>query len=72
MTNKHRHAGIPRWIALPAACAVLFLLVPFIALLVRIDWVQFPHLFTQALGSQALALSPVLPRPLPALLSGFL
>lgn len=57
MTNKHRHAGIPRWIALPAACAVLFLLVPFIALLVRIDWVQFPHLFTQALGSQALALS---------------
>lgn len=57
MTNKHRHAGIPRWIALPATCAVLFLLVPFIALLVRIDWVQFPHLFTQALGSQALALS---------------
>ena len=57
MTNKHRHAGIPRWIVLPAACAVLFLLVPFIALLVRIDWVQFPHLFTQALGSQALALS---------------
>ena len=57
MTNKHRHAGIPRWIALPASCAVLFLLVPFIALLVRIDWVQFPHLFTQALGSQALALS---------------
>lgn len=57
MTNKHRHAGIPRWIALPAVCAVLFLLVPFIALLVRIDWVQFPHLFTQALGSQALALS---------------
>ena len=57
MTNKHRYAGIPRWIALPAACAVLFLLVPFIALLVRIDWGQFPHLFTQALGSQALALS---------------
>ena len=57
MTNKHRHAGIPRWIAFPAACAVLFLLVPFIALLIRIDWVQFPHLFTQALGSQALALS---------------
>ena len=57
MTNKHRHAGIPRWIVLPAACAVLFLLVPFIALLIRIDWVQFPHLFTQALGSQALALS---------------
>ncbi|MDU1430773.1 MAG: ABC transporter permease [Actinomyces sp.] len=57
MTNKHRHAGIPRWIALPAACAVLFLLVPFIALLLRIDWVQFPHLFTQALASQALALS---------------
>ena len=57
MTNKHRHVGIPRWIALPAACAVLFLLVPFIALLIRIDWVQFPHLFTQALSSQALALS---------------
>ena len=57
MMNKHRHAGIPRWIALPASCAVLFLLVPFIALLVRIDWVQFPHLFTQALSSQALALS---------------
>ena len=57
MRKKHRHAGIPRWIALPAACAVLFLLVPFIALLLRIDWVQFPHLFTQALASQALALS---------------
>ena len=57
MMHTHRHAGIPRWIALPAACAVLFLLVPFIALLIRIDWVQFPHLFTQALGSQALALS---------------
>ena len=57
MTNKHRYAGIPRWIALPAACAGLFLLVPFIALLIRIDWVKFPHLFTQALASQALALS---------------
>lgn len=57
MTNKHRYAGIPRWIALPAACAVLFLLVSFIALLIRIDWVQFPHLFSQALSSQALALS---------------
>ena len=57
MTNKHRYAGIPRWIALPAACAVLFLLVPFIALLIRIDWVQFPHLFSQALSSQAFALS---------------
>lgn len=57
MTDKHRHVGIPRWIALPASCAVLFLLVPFIALLIRIDWVQFPHLFTQALASQALALS---------------
>ena len=57
MMNKHRYAGIPRWIALPAACAVLFLLVPFIALLIRIDWVQFPHLFSQALSSQALALS---------------
>ena len=57
MRKKHRHAGIPRWIALPAACAVLFLLVPFIALLIRIDWVQFPHLFSQALSSQALALS---------------
>ena len=57
MRRTQRHAGIPRWIALPAACAVLFLLVPFIALLVRIDWGQFPHLFTQALGSQALALS---------------
>ena len=57
MRRTQRHAGIPRWITLPAACAVLFLLVPFIALLVRIDWVQFPHLFTQALGSQALALS---------------
>ena len=57
MTNKHRHAGNPRWIALPAACAVLFLLVPFIALLIRIDWVQFPHLFSQALSSQALTLS---------------
>ena len=57
MTNKHRYAGIPRWIAFPAACAVLFLLVPFIALLIRIDWVQFPHLFSQALSSQALALS---------------
>ena len=57
MTRTHRHAGIPRWIAIPSACAVLFLLVPFIALLLRIDWVQFPHLFTQALGSQALALS---------------
>ena len=57
MTNKHRYAGIPRWIALPAACAVLFLLVPFIALLIRIDWVQFPRLFSEALSSQALALS---------------
>ena len=57
MTRTHRHAGIPRWIAIPSACAVLFLLVPFIALLLRIDWVQFPHLFTQALGSQDLALS---------------
>ena len=57
MMNKHRHAGIPRWIALPASCAVLFLLVPFIALLILIDWVQFHHLYNKALSTQALALS---------------
>ena len=58
------HAGsralarpLPVWLALPAAVGVLLLLLPFVALLVRLDWSGVPAAITAPESLQALGLS---------------
>ena len=48
---------LPRWLALPAGAAGLFLLVPLLALLVRVPWTTLPSLLTAPGSVDALWLS---------------
>jgi molybdate transport system permease protein len=49
--------GLPTWIYLPAAVGALFVLVPLIAILLNIDWVNFIPLITSESSRAALLLS---------------
>ncbi len=52
-----RDARIPVWLAVPAGLGVLLLLLPFIGLLVRLDWAGVPAAVTAPEALQALGLS---------------
>lgn len=56
MTLAARTA-VPRWIYLPAALGVGFVLLPVLALALRVDWVRFPALVTSEASLAALLLS---------------
>ncbi|MGW0157682.1 ABC transporter permease [Mycobacterium sp. NPDC003323] len=49
--------GLPAWIFLPAAVGALFVILPLIAILLRIDWAQFIPLITSESSLAALLLS---------------
>ena len=49
--------GLPAWVFLPAAVGALFVLTPLIAVLLRIDWVNFVPLVTSESSRAALLLS---------------
>lgn len=49
--------GLPRWLLVPAAVAVLFLAVPLLALVVRQPWAEIPGLLGSAAARDALWLS---------------
>lgn len=49
--------GLPAWIYLPAAAGALFVLVPLVAILLRIDWPHFIPLVTSESSRAALLLS---------------
>lgn len=49
--------GLPAWIYLPAAVGALFVLVPLIAILLKIDWPNFLPLITSESSRAALLLS---------------
>ncbi|MBO0677580.1 molybdate ABC transporter permease subunit [Mycolicibacterium sp. S2-37] len=49
--------GLPAWIHLPAAAGALFVIVPLIAILLKIDWPHFIPLITSESSRAALALS---------------
>lgn len=49
--------GLPAWIYLPAAAGALFVIVPLIAILLKIDWANFIPLVTSESSRAALLLS---------------
>ncbi|WP_311588509.1 ABC transporter permease [Varibaculum massiliense] len=55
--GANQAAGSPAWLAGPAALALLFLLIPFAALVVRVHWGQIPQLLATAESQEALWLS---------------
>lgn len=49
--------ALPRWVAVPAAAAAVFLAVPLLAMLVRVPWVRLPALLATPAALDALGLS---------------
>ncbi|BBY53546.1 molybdate ABC transporter permease subunit [Mycobacterium koreense] len=50
-------AGLPRWVYLPAAVGAAFVVLPLLAIAVRVDWPHFTALLTSDSSRAALALS---------------
>lgn len=55
--GANQAAGSPAWLAGPAALALLFLLIPFGALVMRVHWGQIPQLLATTQSQDALWLS---------------
>ncbi len=49
--------GLPRWLLIPAAVGGLFIVLPVLAMLTRVDWARFPELITSESSLTALWLS---------------
>ncbi|MDT4998614.1 MAG: molybdate transport system permease protein, partial [Mycobacterium sp.] len=50
-------AGLPRWLYLPAAVGAIFVVLPLVAVAVKVDWSQFWTLITSRSSVTALELS---------------
>lgn len=50
-------SGLPRWVFVPAAVGVLFVVLPLVAILTRVQWSQFSALITSTSSVAALELS---------------
>lgn len=57
MERTGTFAGIPRWVGLVAALGALFVLLPLVAMLARVEWAQLPALITSESSRDALWLS---------------
>ena len=55
--SRTRHVGLPRWVFVPAALAVVFVVLPVASLATRIDWADFGSLVTSDAAMSALGLS---------------
>ena len=55
--GANQAAGSPAWLWVPAALALLFLLIPFSALVMRVHWGQIPQLLATTESQDALWLS---------------
>lgn len=53
------HRSLPRWVFVPAALGVVFVLLPLVALTSRVTWARFPALVTSPSALAALRLSLV-------------
>ncbi|AKS35270.1 ABC transporter permease [Mycolicibacterium goodii] len=56
-TGDPVQVGLPTWIFLPATIGALFVVIPLVAILLKIDWTQFVSLITSASSRAALLLS---------------
>ncbi|KHL02186.1 ABC transporter permease [Sinomonas humi] len=55
--ERRGYSGLPRWIYIPATLGVLFVLVPLVGMLARVDWLNFIPLITSDSSLAALRLS---------------
>ncbi|KRA38415.1 MULTISPECIES: ABC transporter permease [unclassified Nocardioides] len=55
--SRTRHVGLPRWVFVPAALAVVFVVLPVASLATRINWADFGSLVTSDAAMSALGLS---------------
>jgi molybdate transport system permease protein len=53
----HRPVGLPRWTYLPAALGMVFVVLPLVAMAVKVDWPHFGSLITSPSSRTALLLS---------------
>jgi molybdate transport system permease protein len=51
------YSGLPRWLYLPAAVGALLVLLPLVAMVLRLDWTRFGELITSESSVAALELS---------------
>ncbi|WP_323958636.1 molybdate ABC transporter permease subunit [Arthrobacter sp. JZ12] len=54
---RRRYPGLPAWTLLPAGIGALFLTLPLLAIVVRVDWTRFVQLVTSESSRAALLLS---------------
>ena len=54
---RSQRLGLPGWLFLPAALGALFIVLPLVAMLTRVDWTEFPALITSESALTALWLS---------------
>ncbi len=54
---RTRALGLPRWVFLPAAVGVAFVLLPLVAIVAKVDWSHFAELITSEASRDALLLS---------------
>ena len=59
MSAARTSAGIPRWMYVPAAVGFVFIAVPLVAMLLTVDWANYPELITSEASLDALELSLV-------------
>lgn len=57
MPRGHVYTGIPRWVYVPAALGGVFVILPLVAMLSRVDWSRFAELITSPSSVAALTLS---------------
>lgn len=57
MGERSELFALPRWLLIPAVAGGLFIVLPLVAMLTRIDWTQFPALVTSESALTALWLS---------------
>lgn len=57
MAKIHTYAGIPRWVHLPAGLGAVFVILPLVAMISRVDWPRFAELITSPSSLAALKLS---------------
>jgi molybdate transport system permease protein len=55
--TRSRTVGLPRWLYLPAAIGVAFVVLPLVAIVAKVDWPNFGSLITSEASREALLLS---------------
>ena len=53
----HRPTDLPRWVYLPAGIGTVFVVLPLLAIAVKVDWPNFWSLITSPSSKTALLLS---------------